>query len=1026
MPRRLLRVPRSVLLAVAVLSACSTSAEQPTTPLLSAPSAARHDQVPAPTVVISQIYGGGGNASAPLRNDYIELFNPGTTVVDVSTWSVQYASSAGVTWQVTNLTGSILPGGYYLVQEAAGAKDTTALPTADATGAIAMAAGAGKVLVSNQTAAQSGSCPTGAAVIDHVGYGAADCGTGAALWTSSAPVLTNTTAALRNGAGCTFSGSPAADFASGPPSPRNTASATNVCQGVQQPVATVTVTPDPASVNVGVTQAFTATARDAASNVVSTTFTWTSSNTAAATVDANGVVTGVTEGTTTITATATNAVSGGAALTVTPAPAAGPGDVVISQIYGGGGNAGATFTNDFIELFNRSATPVNLAGWSVQYSSSAGNTWQVTPLVGTIQPGKYLLVQEAVGGGGTTALPTPEVVGTISMAGTAGKVLLSTAITAQSGSCPVVGSVLDHVGYGSSDCGTTWLGNAPAPSNTTADLRQVAGCTYTGNPASDFVAGPPTPRNGDASANTCQPPGDPATVTVAPTPTTVALNGTRTLTATAHDANGTDVATTFTWASSDPTIVSVDASGVVTGHVVNSSATVSATSANGKVGSSVVTVTPPPSHITVTSRPAQLPIGFQTQLFASGTDLSGVPITTVVWSSSDPSIVSVDQQGVISAAGSGSAQIIATAPDHSSGQTTIATETLFFSATARSGHNTEFGVPKDGTPNDDIIIARKQYTISYNPTHAGPNWVSWNLDATHLGTLDRCNCFTADTALTRLGFPAHTTADYVAGGLWDRGHMEPSADQTTTDTENAFTFFLSNTLPQKHDLNAGPWERLEIALRDSVRSGAREAYIVAGGIFTNGVGLGTLNDAGQIGIPDSTWKIVLIGPAGFGLADVHAATDVSVIAVNMPNVVGIASNPFEMYLTTIAKIEASTHYNFLDLLGDAIQCKIEVRNCLPQPNVVSATGSTTVAAGTQFVVKTSGADADGADGPWKLTIDWGDGTKSNSTLFALPTDAHPLSNGKTWSAPGTYTVSISIADKKGGTGVSTMQVTVTP
>jgi endonuclease G len=611
------------------------------------------------------------------------------------------------------------------------------------------------------------------------------------------------------------------------------------------------------------------------------------------------------------------------------------------------------------------------------------------------------------------------------MAAGAGKVLLSTTNTAQTGSCPTAASVLDHAGYGASDCGTTWLGNAPALSNTTAALRNVNGCTYTGNPASDFTAGTPAPRNSASAANGCVPPGPAATVTVTPNPTTVAVNATRTLTAIAKDANGTQVVTTFTWASANPAAASVDANGVVTGHISGAVVNITATSANNTTGSSSVTVTPPPSHINVSSRAAELPLGFQAQLFASGTDLSGNPLTTVTWSSSNPSIVSVDQQGVISAAGIGSAQIIATAPDQSSGQTTITTESLVFSTTARSGHNTEFGIPADGNPSDDVIIARKQYTISYNPARGGPNWVSWNLDATHLGTLDRCNCFTADTALTRLGFPAHTTADYITGGLWDRGHMEPSADQTTTDAENAYTFFLSNVLPQKHDLNAGPWERLENALRDSVKAG-REAYIIAGGIFTNGVGLGTLNDLGQIGIPDSTWKIAIIGPVGFGLADVHAATDVSVIAVNMPNVVGIASNSFQQYLTTIAKIEASTHYNFLDLLGEAIQCKIEVRNCQPVPAIVSATGSTTVAAGTPFTIKTSASDADGADGPWRLTVDWGDGTSFASTLFVLPTSTAPFSRAKTWTTPGTYTVRVTVTDKKGGVGVSTMQVTVTP
>ena len=45
-------------------------------------------------------------------------------------------------------------------------------------------------------------------------------------------------------------------------------------------------------------------------------------------------------------------------------------DIVISQVYGGGGNSGATYTHDFIELFNRGTAPVSLSGWSVQYSSS--------------------------------------------------------------------------------------------------------------------------------------------------------------------------------------------------------------------------------------------------------------------------------------------------------------------------------------------------------------------------------------------------------------------------------------------------------------------------------------------------------------------------------------------------------------------------------------------------------------------------------------------------------------------------------
>src|SRR3989440_12685952 len=116
------------------------------------------------------------------------------------------------------------------------------------------------------------------------------------------------------------------------------------------------------------------------------------------------------------------------ALLATPASAASP-DVVISQVYGGGGNSGATYTNDFIELANRGTAPVDLSGWSVQYASAAGTSYQVTALTGSVAPGAHYLVQEAQGTGGTTPLPTPDTTGTITMAAGSGKVALVTSAT---------------------------------------------------------------------------------------------------------------------------------------------------------------------------------------------------------------------------------------------------------------------------------------------------------------------------------------------------------------------------------------------------------------------------------------------------------------------------------------------------------------------------------------------------------------------------------------------------------------------
>ena len=77
-------------------------------------------------------------------------------------------------------------------------------------------------------------------------------------------------------------------------------------------------------------------------------------------------------------------------IAASPTPHAISPDVVISQVYGGGGNTGATFTNDFIELYNRGSAPVDVTGWTVQYTSASGTSWQATALSGTVQPRQVL------------------------------------------------------------------------------------------------------------------------------------------------------------------------------------------------------------------------------------------------------------------------------------------------------------------------------------------------------------------------------------------------------------------------------------------------------------------------------------------------------------------------------------------------------------------------------------------------------------------------------------------------------------
>jgi hypothetical protein len=165
--------------------------------------------------------------------------------------------------------------------------------------------------------------------------------------------------------------------------------------------------------------------------------------------------------------------------------------------------------------------------------------------------------------------------------------------------------------------------------------------------------------------------------------------------------------------------------------------------------------------------------------------------------------------------------------------------------------------------------------------------------------------------------------------------MAPSADWTASEADNNTTFFLTNFLPQAPNMNQGPWARLEDALRDSVLLANREVYIIAGGIFTNGVGLGSIQNRGLIWIPDSTYKIALIMPAGTGIGAAGTLpANTTVLAVNMPNVNTI-SGDWRTWLTTVARVQASTGYDFLDLLSEPTECLVEGRNCAPTARITA-------------------------------------------------------------------------------------------
>ncbi|HLO74142.1 MAG TPA: T9SS type A sorting domain-containing protein [Flavobacterium sp.] len=180
--------------------------------------------------------------------------------------------------------------------------------------------------------------------------------------------------------------------------------------------------------------------------------------------------------------------------------------IVISQVYGGGGNSGAPYTHDFVELFNRGTVSVDISSWSVQYASTAGTTWSVTaiPAATSIAPGKYYLIKLA-GGATGVALPTPDLDITASpanLSGTNGKVALVNNTTALSGATLTAGTYVDLVGYGTA---SAYEGSAAvaALSNTTSGIRLNGGCTDNNSNNTDFSTGAPSPRNSSTAANVC-------------------------------------------------------------------------------------------------------------------------------------------------------------------------------------------------------------------------------------------------------------------------------------------------------------------------------------------------------------------------------------------------------------------------------------------------------------------------------------------------------------------------------------------
>lgn len=978
-----------------------------------------HTANAASNVVISQVYGGGGNSGATFRNDFIELFNRGTVPVTLTGWSVQYASSAGTTWAVTPLTGTITlaPGQYFLVQEAAGTGGTVNLPSPDSTGTIAMSATAGKVALVSSATALTFACPTG--FVDFVGYGGANCFEGV----GPTVVLSNTTAASRLLAGCTDTDNNAANFVNGPPAPRNRASTLNPClvtnsppsiNDPTNPIATVDQDSAPFTVNLsgsddgGVYQwsatggagvslvtvsggqgtanyqvtlvtgftgpaTFTASLSDTVNPAVSkqvniqvnavggnaaptistpnNPITTVEQNAAPFTVSLSGFDDGgvynwsgtpgagtasvlVTGGQGTAAATFTVSLSAGfngtasftaslsdngnplvtqlVNIVVTPAPVVIP-HITISQVYGGGGNSGAPFRNDYVELYNPTSATVELAGWTLQYAAATGSGWGLgfTPAValeGPIAPGEYYLIALASNGTPGSLLPEANATGTINLSGTNGKIALVGNGSLLSGNCPLADlDIVDFVGYGSADCREGTL-TAPAPSNTTAIFRKIGGAQDTNSNVNDFFVGVPNPRRtavlkefGPSVVNT-----DPG------------LNGTNAPRDASITVNFSElVEVTGAW------------------FAINCATSGSHNSSTPSGGGKSYTITPNSNFV-----PTEVCTVTVFKDFIHDQDLDD----------SDPNTDTLAANYVWTF--------------------TVATGTAppYPSFVHLTMGNPSGAQPFTSSPNN-YLMEKPELSLSYNRDKGIPNWVSWHLSNEWVGSLARVDTFRADPAVPSNWYRVQGF-DYSGSGF-DRGHMVPNADRDkeTSIPINQATFLMTNMIPQAPDNNQGPWADMENDLRallgtPSTTPPLYEMYIVAGGAGiggNNGSGIVNTIANGHVTVPAQTWKVALVLPANDGNDVTRVEASTKTIAVIMPNVQGTAfrASDWRNYLVTVDQVEALTGFDFFSEVSDAVENSIEAGvNGVNPPGVENQSVSTNEDTERAFTLEAVNPDSD--------------------------------------------------------------------
>lgn len=216
---------------------------------------------------------------------------------------------------------------------------------------------------------------------------------------------------------------------------------------------------------------------------------------------------------------------------------------------------------------------------------------------------------------------------------------------------------------------------------------------------------------------------------------------------------------------------------------------------------------------------------------------------------------------------------------------------------------------------DNYLMINNAYALSYNNSRGAANWVAWRIAASDFGEAERQNDFRPDPNLPKT-FVRVTPSDYTGSGF-DKGHLCPSADRSSSPEANSATFFMTNMIPQTPDLNRNVWNDFETYSRDLVKKAKVDLYVVAG----------CYGDKGKlkkkVAIPTNCWKVIVAVPQGAGLAAVNENTQVT--AIDMPNIANLGKADWRKFRTTVRAVEQKTNLNLLSNLPQNLQETLENR-----------------------------------------------------------------------------------------------------